>query len=88
MGIKNSTIVQLIFRSAAEPIIPSFVTPIIITRAIMEKSMLTKANITFSKGKIYLGIYTFLIRGAFPTMETIAEDVASFIKLKIKEPVR
>ena len=56
--------------------------------AMKEKHMFTRANSAFSSGKMYFGIYTFLISCAAEVTEAIAPLVASEKKLKMTQPVR
>lgn len=60
----------------------------IIITAIRENMKLTNENRTFSRGKIYLGTYTFFISALAPKMDVIAVDVDSEKKLKSVDPVR
>ena len=53
-----------------------------------ENAKLIKQDNTLDKQNKYLGIYTFLIREAFHTMEFIPWVVASVLKLKIICPIK
>ncbi len=49
--------------------------------------MFTRLNSAFSSGKMYLGMYTFLISCALVITESMAMLVASLKKLKISWPL-
>jgi hypothetical protein len=56
-------------------------------RTVSEMRNVTKFAITFERGYMYFGTYTFLIKEAFPTIADIAFVVASLKKLKITCPL-
>lgn len=60
----------------------------IIATAIKEKRKLTNPKRHFSKGKIYLGIYTFFISDDDPKTEVSDELVVSAKNEKRVEPVK
>jgi hypothetical protein len=64
------------------------VTTITITIATSENSSVMNEEITLESGKIYLGIYTFLISGPALRIEFIDNEVASAKKLKIICPAK
>ena len=63
------------------------VTSITITRAMNENRQFTKAKHTRSSGKMYFGIYTFLMSGAALSMLPMALPVPSLKKLNSSCPM-
>jgi hypothetical protein len=59
-----------------------------ITIAAIKNSALTRAKTHFCKGKMYFGMYTFLTNADEFSIDDMADEVDSTVKVYIKDPVK